>query len=174
MGNRRLGNDLGCSRRSCVRSPRRRNWSRGPYRGGSRRRGSGWFRYYRRRAWVCRRGRFHPRGFRCRFLSLFLCLGSSFRLSLGIRDSVNLLAHFLRDIRRNRTGVRFLFRDTKSGQKINNGFGLDLQLAGQFVDSDLICVAHALRSLLRLGLFRMARFTFILCRCRFRRSLFPR
>jgi hypothetical protein len=42
----------------------------------------------------------------------------------------------------------FLFGDTKSGQKVNNGFRFDLQFARQFVDSDLIRVAHVLRSLL--------------------------
>ena len=39
--------------------------------------------------------------------------------------------------------MRFLFRYAESGQKINDGFGLDLQLAGQLVDSDLIRVAHS-------------------------------
>jgi hypothetical protein len=39
--------------------------------------------------------------------------------------------------------MRFLFRDAESGQEINNRFRLDLQFAGQLVDSDLIRVAHS-------------------------------
>jgi len=39
--------------------------------------------------------------------------------------------------------MRLLFRDAVSRQQINNGFGLDLEFAGQLVDSDLVCVSHA-------------------------------
>src|ERR1700751_1428875 len=44
--------------------------------------------------------------------------------------------------------MRLLLRNTETGQKINNRFGLHFPFAGQFVDSDLGRVAHALRSLL--------------------------
>src|ERR671924_1336 len=44
--------------------------------------------------------------------------------------------------------MRLLLRDTETGQKINDRFGLHFQFAGQLVDSDLVRVAHALRSLL--------------------------
>jgi hypothetical protein len=90
-------------------------------------------------------GRPHPRSLRCRFLCFLLRLGRRFRLGLRFRNALNLLAHFLGDVHRNRTRVRLLFRDAEPGQKVNDRFGLDLQLAGQFVDSDLIRVAHALR-----------------------------
>jgi hypothetical protein len=43
--------------------------------------------------------------------------------------------------------VRFLFGDTEAGQKVNDGLGLDFELAGQLVDSYLIGVGHALRSI---------------------------
>jgi hypothetical protein len=57
-----------------------------------------------------------------------------------------MLADFLRDIHRDGTGVGLLFGDPVSGQKINNRFGLYFQLAGQLVDSDLICVAQEFAS----------------------------
>ncbi len=41
--------------------------------------------------------------------------------------------------------MRLLFGDTKPGQKIDDRLGLDLEFAGQFVNSDLICVGHELR-----------------------------
>jgi len=42
--------------------------------------------------------------------------------------------------------MRLLFRYAVPRQQVNDGFGLDLEFAGQFVDSDLIYVGHALRS----------------------------
>jgi hypothetical protein len=97
-----------------------------------------------RRCRNCRRP--HSRNLRRCLFCFFFCLGRRFRLRFRFRNALNLLAHFLRNVHRNRTRVRFLFRDAEAGQKINNRLGLDLQLAGQFVDSDLVCVAHALRS----------------------------
>src|SRR6184192_1149640 len=44
--------------------------------------------------------------------------------------------------------MRLLLRNSETGQKINDRFGLHFQFAGQLVDSDLVRVAHALRSLL--------------------------
>ncbi len=38
--------------------------------------------------------------------------------------------------------MRFLFRYAVPGQEVNDGLGLDLEFAGQLVDSDLICVGH--------------------------------
>jgi hypothetical protein len=45
--------------------------------------------------------------------------------------------------------VGLFLRDAEAGQKVNDGFGLDFELAGQLVDSDLIGVGHALRSIPR-------------------------
>ncbi len=70
------------------------------------------------------------------------------------RGAQNLFANFLRYIRGYGARVRLLFGNAVAGQKINNSLCLDLEFAGQFVNPDLICVAHALRSELRLGLFR--------------------
>jgi hypothetical protein len=95
----------------------------------------------RRGSW---RNRSHPRGLGRGILDFFLRLGSRFRLCFLLGGALNLLAHFLRDIHRNRARVRLLFRDAIAGQQVNNGFGLDLEFSGQFVDSDLIYVGHAL------------------------------
>jgi hypothetical protein len=40
--------------------------------------------------------------------------------------------------------VRLLLGNAIAGQQVNNGFGLDFQFSRQFVDSDLVYVAHAL------------------------------
>jgi hypothetical protein len=54
-----------------------------------------------------------------------------------------MILNFFRYIGRNRTGVRFLFGNAKTGQKVNDGFRLDLEFARELIDADLICVAHA-------------------------------
>ncbi len=42
--------------------------------------------------------------------------------------------------------MRLLFRDAVARQQVNDGLSLDFKFAGQLVNSDLICVSHALRS----------------------------
>ncbi len=37
----------------------------------------------------------------------------------------------------------FLFGDAEAGQQVNDCFRLDLEFAGQFVDSDLGWITHA-------------------------------
>jgi hypothetical protein len=64
-------------------------------------------------------------------------------LRLGFRLSQEILADFFRYIDWNRARVRLLFRDAIPRQQVNNGFGLDLEFAGQLVDSYLVCVSHA-------------------------------
>ena len=91
------------------------------------------------------RGWFHPRSSSSSFLCFFFGFGGSFSLRFGFGLAANLLAHFFSDVRWNRARMRLLFRDAVLRQQVNNGFGLDLELPGQFVDSDLIRVAHALR-----------------------------
>jgi hypothetical protein len=54
-----------------------------------------------------------------------------------------MVLNFFRDIGGNRAGVRFLFGNAESGQKVNDGFRLDLEFACELIDADLICVAHA-------------------------------
>jgi len=53
------------------------------------------------------------------------------------------MLNFFGDIGGNRTGVRFLFCNAKTSQKVNDGFRLDLEFARELIDADLICVAHA-------------------------------
>jgi len=96
--------------------------------------------------WCRGRGRSHPRGFHRCFLRFFFRFGGRFRLRFLFGNSLNLFAHFLSDVGRDRARVRLLFRDAVPRQQVNDGFGFDLEFAGQFVDSDLIYVGHALRS----------------------------
>jgi hypothetical protein len=67
------------------------------------------------------------------------------RFGRGLRfgSALQNVAHLFRHIERNGTGMCFLFRNAQPRQKINDGFGFYLQLASQFVNSDLGCVAHA-------------------------------
>ena len=136
-------------RRSDGRSRFRRNWcsrfrrNRGcrcrcRRRGRSRRFGSHRSRRCRR---SCRCSNWpHPCRFCCRVLRFFLRLGLCFCRCFGVSYSLDMFAHLLRDIRGNGTRVRLLFRDAVPGQQVNNGFRLDLQFAGQLINSDLICV----------------------------------
>lgn len=78
-------------------------------------------------------------GLRCGFLRRAF----GFRGAFGVRYTLQVLLNFFRDIRGNRTGVRFLFGNAESGQKVNDGFRLDLEFARELIDADLICVAHA-------------------------------
>ena len=94
-------------------------------------------------------GGLQPRRFRCSFLRFFLRFGGRFRLRLGFRNSLNSFPNLLRNVDGNRARMRLLLRDAKTGQKINDRFGLHFQFAGQLVDSDLICVSHALRFVTR-------------------------
>jgi hypothetical protein len=107
-------------------------WSRGLHCRSSRYARSSRFCCRRSHARLWRRcgcGRSHSRSFRCGFLRLFLCFGSRFRLSFGFCDSLNLLSYFIGDVDGNRARVRLFFGNTKAGQKVNDGFGLDLQFA---------------------------------------------
>jgi hypothetical protein len=66
-------------------------------------------------------------------------LGGGFRVGRALQMALNLLG----DIGGDGTRVRFLFAYAEAGQKVNDSFSLDLQLARQLVDSDLGCVTHA-------------------------------
>jgi hypothetical protein len=61
---------------------------------------------------------------------------------LWLATTLNRPANLYRDIFRDRTRVRFLFRDSVARKKIDDRFGLYFQLAGQLVNSDLICFAQ--------------------------------
>jgi hypothetical protein len=87
-------------------------------------------------------GGLHACGFGGRVFRFLFRLRGGFRAGFRVGESLKVPAYFFRYVYRNRTGVRFLFRDAVSRQKVNDRFGFDLQLAGQLVNADLICVAH--------------------------------
>jgi len=53
-----------------------------------------------------------------------------------------MLAHLYSGFYIDRAGMRFLFSNAGFGQIVNDGLCLDLELASQFVDSDLIRLGH--------------------------------
>jgi hypothetical protein len=57
------------------------------------------------------------------------------RRSLGA--SAEMLPHQFRFVIFQRTGVRFLLRNTHRGQNVKNFLALDFQLTGQIIDSNL-------------------------------------
>ena len=84
----------------------------------------------------------HARNFR-RGIFCFLrgvCGGVSRRFS--IRLALQVLANLLGNIGGNRTRVRLFFCDAVARQQVDDRFGLDLELASQFVDAYLIYVVH--------------------------------
>jgi hypothetical protein len=138
------GRGLGCNR-----------WSGNRY-GGRRRlhRGSGWSdRVHGRRRRRHRRGRLHPGRFRCGLLRCFIggdfLFGGYFRFG----DIVEMFPHLYGGVHVNRTRVRLLFGDASFRQIVNDDFRLDLELAGQLVDADLIRLAHLPPRLLLHALF---------------------
>ena len=88
-------------------------------------------------------GRTHPRRFCCRVLRVFFRLGLGFRRCFRVRYALNMFAYFLRDILGNGARVRLLFCDAVARQQVNDGLRLDLQLARQLINSDLVYVSHA-------------------------------
>jgi hypothetical protein len=66
-----------------------------------------------------------------------------FRGRFSVSDALQVLPDFFRNIDGDGTGVRFLFGNAESRKKVNDGFSLDLEFAGELVDADLGCVTHA-------------------------------
>jgi hypothetical protein len=98
----------------------------------------------RRRSYrCCRSRRTHPRSLGSGFLCSGLRFRCSFGSSLGLCLTQNLFADFLRDIFRDRARVRLLLGHAIPGQKINNRLRLDLEFAGQLINSNLVCFDHA-------------------------------
>jgi hypothetical protein len=77
------------------------------------------------------------------FCRRFLGRAFGFSRGFGIGNTFQVVLNLFRHIGGNRTGVRFLFGNAKTGQKVNDGFRLDLEFARQLINADLICVAHA-------------------------------
>ena len=96
------------------------------------------------RGWRTRGG---PRGSRCRRTNRRLRLGRRELRRLGggflFRFLAKVLAHQFGVLDVNRAGMRLFLRDADLRQEIDQDFGLDLQFPGQFIDADLIGIAHS-------------------------------
>jgi hypothetical protein len=86
---------------------------------------------------------FLPRRFGRGLLGFLLRLGGGFRGSFGFGQRAKVGAHLVRHFDRDRTRVRLLFRESERRQEVNDCFRLDLKVAGEFVDPNLIRVAHS-------------------------------
>ncbi len=75
--------------------------------------------------------------FRCLIRYCFL-----FGLCLRVGDCAKVLAHFYRGGYFNRAGMRFFLGNAGFGQIVDDGLCLNLELASQFVDSDLVRIGH--------------------------------
>jgi hypothetical protein len=98
--------------------------------------------YWRWRRWGSYHGRLHAsrsggRVFR-RLIRDCLLLG----LYLGFSGGAKMLAHLHGSFYLDRAGMRFFLGNAGFGQIVDDGLCLDLELASQFVDSDLIRIGH--------------------------------
>jgi hypothetical protein len=73
------------------------------------------------------------RGFRCGFLGFALGIGHGFRVG----NALQMVTNFFRNLDSDGTGVRFLFRYAKTGQKVNDSFRFDLEFSREFINADL-------------------------------------
>jgi hypothetical protein len=94
---------------------------------------------------------------------LFVGKGGRLGGGVGLGLTLNGVAHLFRHVHGNRTRVSLLLRDAEARQKVDDGLGLDFELAGQLVDSDLVGVAHAFCSVHLFTKLR-SRFVFLLIR----------
>ena len=76
------------------------------------------------------------------FFRCFIRYRLLFGLRLGFGDCAKMLAHLYCSFHIDRTGVRFFLGNPGFGQIVNDSLCLDLELASQFVDSDLIRIGH--------------------------------
>jgi len=106
-----------------------------------------------------RSGRSGSRRLECGFRRLHVGSGRG-RRGLGFSSALQLATDFVGHVNGDGTGVGLLFGYTKAGQEVDDGLGLDLELAGQFVNTDLRWVTHAS---LRILLFLLRRGIFIRC-----------
>ena len=72
-----------------------------------------------------------------------LCSLIRFRLSFGVREPKEMLAHKFSVRVVDGTRVRLLLGDADLRQVLDQNFCFDLQLSRQFVDSDLIRICHS-------------------------------
>jgi hypothetical protein len=85
-----------------------------------------------------------PGRFRSGLFRFLVRFCRSFGGGFGVGQRAEMGAQFFRDIHRNRTRVRLFFGDAEPGQKVNNRLRLDLEVAREFVDPDLIRAGHPL------------------------------
>jgi hypothetical protein len=74
--------------------------------------------------------------------SCFIGYRLLFGFGFGFGDCAKVLAHFYRGGYFNRAGMRLFLGNAGFGQIVNDGLCLDLELASQFVDSDLVRIGH--------------------------------
>lgn len=85
----------------------------------------------------------HTSGFGGSFLRRFFRGGGFFGSGFGGGQLLEMFADFFRGGEFNRTGVSLLFGDANFGEIVDDGLRLDFEVAGQFVDADLIDVRHS-------------------------------
>jgi hypothetical protein len=59
-----------------------------------------------------------------------------------VGECAKMFAHFYRGFYFDRAGMRLFLGNAGFGQIVNDGLCLDLELASQFVDSDLVRIGH--------------------------------
>jgi hypothetical protein len=65
-----------------------------------------------------------------------------FRRYFRVGQGAKMFAHLYRGFYLDRAGMRLLLGNAGFGQIVNDGLCLDLELASQFVDSDLVRIGH--------------------------------
>jgi hypothetical protein len=76
------------------------------------------------------------------FFRCFIRYGFLFRRGFCFGERVKMFTHLYRGFYVDRAGMRFFLGNAGFGQIVNDGLCLDLELASQFVDSDLIRIGH--------------------------------
>jgi hypothetical protein len=120
--------------------------------GGGRRNGTAWLgdnwcgrrSSHNGRWWWRRRNRggLHASCARCCFLRYLFRDFPLLSLDLGFGDGAKMFAHSYRGGYFNGTGMRFFLGYASLGQIVNNRFCLDLKLASQFINTNLIRICH--------------------------------
>jgi hypothetical protein len=72
----------------------------------------------------------------------FIRYGFLFCGRFRVGECAKVLAHLYRGFYFDRAGMRLLLGNAGFGQIVNDGLCLDLELASQFVDSDLVRIGH--------------------------------
>ena len=84
----------------------------------------------------------------------FLGFAVGFGGCLGVGDTLQMMTNFFSNFDGDRAGMCFFLGYAETRQKVNNGFGLHLELTGEFIDTDLGCVTHTALGVFLFLLFR--------------------